>query len=113
MGMQTAGGASPSCPVVHCRHAFFVRAVSTTIHIAASFHAVADYLAATMLALGRERMNGAFKAIKVPRDAIVDYFQRLIVFIPTNFTLHNNFSSLDCAQDSSSRSRLSRAALRI
>jgi hypothetical protein len=63
--------------------------VGATINIAASLHAVADDLAAAVLALWRERVNGAFKAIKVTRNAIVDYFQRLIVFISTNFTLHN------------------------
>jgi|KBSMisStaDraftv2_1062788.scaffolds.fasta_scaffold54905_3 hypothetical protein len=94
--MQTAGGANGSCPVVHCRHAFFVRAVSTTINIAARFDAVADYFAATVFAFGSETVNGAFETIEVARYAIVDYFQRLIVFIPTHFTLHNNFSSLDC-----------------
>jgi hypothetical protein len=42
----------------------------------------------------------------------VNDFQWLVVFISTNFTLHNNFSSV-CAQDSWSRRRLSRAALFI
>jgi hypothetical protein len=55
---------------------------------------MADYFAATVFALGSERVNRAFEAIKVTRDAIVDYFQRLIVFVSTNFTLHN-FSSFE------------------
>jgi hypothetical protein len=36
-------------------------------------------------------------------------FQRLVVLISTNFTLHNNFSFIN-AQGSWSRRRLSRAA---
>jgi hypothetical protein len=69
-----------------------MRAVSTTIKIAASFHTMADYFARTVLAFGSERVNSAFETIKVARDAIVKDFQRLIVFISTNFTLHKTFS---------------------
>jgi hypothetical protein len=97
MELPTAGGTNGLCPVVHCGHTFLVRTVGTTINVAASFHAMPDYLAATVFALGSERVNGAFEAIKVARDAMVDYFQRLIVFISTNFTLHKNCSSLVCA----------------
>src|SRR6267142_3706255 len=99
MRIRTIPGASilaprvkQSGPVVHCSHAFLVRAVSTTIKIAAGFHTMADYFAPTVLAFGSECVNGAFETIKVARDAIVKDFQRLIVFISTNFTLHKTFS---------------------
>ena len=55
---------------------------------------MANYPAATVFAFGSERVNGAFETIKVARDAIVNDFQRLVVFISTNFTLHNNFLQL-------------------
>jgi hypothetical protein len=99
MRIRTIPGASILAPrfsqsgtVVHCSHAFLMRAVSTTIKIAASFHTMADYFARTVLAFGSERVNSAFETIKVARDAIVKDFQRLIVFISTNFTLHKTFS---------------------
>ena len=104
MRIRTIPGASilaprvkQSGPVVHCSHAFLVRAVSTTIKIAAGFHTMADYFAPTVLAFGSECVNGAFETIKVARDAIVKDFQRLIVFISTNFTLHKTFSCLMCS----------------
>jgi hypothetical protein len=82
--------------VMNCGHAFFMRAVGTTKNIAARFHTVANYSAATVFAFGSKRVNGAFKTVKVTRYAIVNDFQRLVVLISTNFTLHNNFSSVMC-----------------
>src|SRR5436189_4141204 len=57
-----------SGPVVNCGHAFFMRAVGTTINIAARLDTVANDSAATVFAFGSERMNGAFKTIKVALD---------------------------------------------
>jgi hypothetical protein len=44
---------------------FFMCAMSATKEIPASFYSMADYLAATMLALGCQRMNSAFKTIEI------------------------------------------------
>jgi hypothetical protein len=73
-------------------HTFFVRAVSATIHVASAFRAVADYFAATMLAFRRQRVNRAFKTVEVARDAVMDNFQLLVVFVSTRFTLHTTSS---------------------
>ena len=78
-------------------HAFFMRAVGTTIHVAARLDTVANNPAATVFAFGSERVNGAFETIKVTRNAIVKDFQRLVVLISTNFALHNNFSFIKCS----------------
>ena len=92
MRIRTVAGASRSGPIVHRSYTFFMRAVSTTIDIAASFNTMANYLAAAMFAFGSECVNGAFEAIKVSRDAVVNDFQRLVIFVSTNFTLHNTSS---------------------
>jgi len=94
MRIRTIAGASilaprfsQSGPVVHCSHAFLMRAVSTTIKIAAGFHTMADYFARTCSHSERVR-EWRIRNNQVARDAIVKDFQRLIVFISTNFTLH-------------------------
>jgi len=80
--------------IVNCGYSFFVRAVSATIHVASSFYAMADYFAAAMLAFRRQRVNGALKTIEIARNAVMNNFQRLVVFVSTDFTLHTLFSCL-------------------
>jgi len=83
-----------SGPIVNCSNPFLVRAVSATIHIASRFDAMADYFATAMLAFGRERVNSALKTIEIARNAVMNNFQRLVVFVSTDFTLHTLFSCL-------------------
>ena len=71
-----------------------MRAVSAAVNIASRFDPMADDLASAVFTFGRKGMDGAFEAIEVAGNAIVDNFQRFVVFISTNFTLHNKFSSL-------------------
>src|ERR1051326_9000107 len=79
--------------IMHRRHALFVRAMSATIQIAPRLDPMADYFAAAMLAFRRQRVNRAFKTIEVSRDAVVYNFQRLVVLVSTDFTLHNGLLS--------------------
>jgi hypothetical protein len=48
-----------------------------------------DDFATAMVALRGQGMNRALKTIEVMRDAVLDDFQRLIVIVSANFTLHN------------------------
>ena len=71
-----------------------VRAIGATIKAAMSFNAMADDFAAAMLAFRRQRVNRAFKTVKIVRDAILDDLERLIVIVFADFTLHKR-SPLD------------------
>ena len=70
--------------------AFFVRAVGTTIKYAIRFDAMPDYLAIAMVALWRQGMNGALKAIKEMRFTVPDDFDGFVVIISANFALNHN-----------------------
>ncbi len=63
-----------------------VGAVSAAIKCSAHFNAVTNDLAIAMIASGCQGMDRAFKAIEVMRDAVDYNFQRLVIFIPANFT---------------------------
>jgi hypothetical protein len=75
-------------------HAFFVRAVSAAIKVPSTLDAMTDYFAVAMLTFRRKRVNSAFKTIEVARYAVMNNFQRLVVFVSANFTFHTLFSSL-------------------
>jgi hypothetical protein len=78
-------------------HPFFMRAMSATEESSARFDPVSDDLATAMLALGRKRMDSAFKTIEISRDAIYQNLNRLVVLIPANFTaLHTTTSCNLC-----------------
>jgi len=62
--------------------------------LAAGFGAVADDFAAAVLALRRERMNGALKAVKVMGDAVHDHLDRFVILVSTNLTTPHNPPSL-------------------
>src|SRR4051812_11158262 len=49
-------------------------------------HSMADNLARAMLAVRRQRLNGAFEAVKVSGNPVHENLQRFIVFVPANFT---------------------------
>jgi len=90
------------CPVMDGRYAFFVGTMSTAIKISTRFNSMADDLAATVLALRRQHLDGAFKAIEVMRNAIYDYFQRLIIFVAANFTSAHKLKGLSHGETLSS-----------
>jgi hypothetical protein len=73
---------------VYGHHTFVVGATRAAIKIAVGFHTVTDNFAAAVFALGRQGVNGAFKAVEKMRCAILDDFQRLIVIVTANFTFH-------------------------
>src|SRR3954470_4249696 len=60
--------------------------------LATGFGAVADDFAAAVLALRRERMNGALKAVKVMGDAVHDHLDRFVILVSTNLTTPHNSS---------------------
>jgi len=55
-------------------HAFLVGAMRATIKVPACFDAVADNFASAVLTFRRQRMNRAFKAIEIMRNARYDDF---------------------------------------
>ena len=65
-----------------------VRAIGATIKTPMRFNAVADNFAAAMLAFRRQRVNRAFKTIKVVRDAVLDDLDRLVIIVFADFALH-------------------------
>ena len=74
-------------------YAFFVGAMGAAIIAPAAFHAVADDFAPAMFTFRGQRMDRAFKAIKVPGDAIDEHLDGLIVFVPADFTFVHTASS--------------------
>lgn len=88
-------------------------AVGATVKVASRLNAVADNLAAAMLTLRRQRVDGAFETIEIVRDAIIDDFERLVVFVSANFTLHNEVLLVGYHSESRSRLSASRVALAI
>jgi hypothetical protein len=70
--------------------ALFVRAVGTAIKYAIRFHAVPDNLAIAMIALWRESVDRALKAIKEMGFTIPDDFDGFVVIISANFALNHN-----------------------
>jgi hypothetical protein len=73
-------------------HSFLVRAMSATEESSTRFDSVPDDFAPAMIALRRQGVDSAFKTIEIPRDAVHQNFNRLIVLIPTNFTLMHTTS---------------------
>ena len=78
------------------RYAFFMRAMGTTEKISAGLDTMANNLAVAMIALRRQRVNRAFKAIKIVGDARYYDFQRFVVVITANFTACHNCFLTDC-----------------
>jgi hypothetical protein len=70
--------------------AFLMRTVGAAVAAPASFHAVADYFTATVLAFRCQGMNGALKAVEVVRDSIDEDFDGLVVLVSTDFTVFHN-----------------------
>ena len=52
---------------------------------ASGFDAVADDSAAAVTALRRKRVNGAFEAIEIARNAVDENLDRLVVFVAATF----------------------------
>ncbi len=52
---------------------------------AARLHAMADDAAPAMAALRRQRVNCAFKAIEIMRNAVHHDFDRFVVFVAATF----------------------------
>ena len=71
-------------------YALFMGAVGATVKTATGLDAVPDDFASTMLALGGQRVDGAFEAIEIMRDPGADDLQWFIVFVSTNFTTVHN-----------------------
>jgi hypothetical protein len=65
-----------------------MRAMRATEESSTRFDTVPDNLAPAMIALRREGMDSAFETIEIPRNTVHQNLNRLIVLIPTNFTLH-------------------------
>jgi hypothetical protein len=72
---------------------FVVCATGAAIKAAMCLDAVADDLAAAMFAFGRQRVNRAFKTIKVMRFAILYDFQWFVVIVFAHFALHKLYLS--------------------
>jgi hypothetical protein len=72
---------------MHGGHAFFVSAVRAAIKIPAGFDAMTDNCATTMVTLGRQGVDRAFKAIEVVGNARDNYLDWFVVFVAANFTL--------------------------
>ncbi len=70
-------------------NAFLVGAMSAAIDAAAGFNAMADDLAAAMMAGGSQGMDCTFKAVKNVCLAPDHYLERFIVVVPTNFTFRH------------------------
>jgi len=45
-----------------------------------------------MLAFRRQRVDSAFEAVEIMRDAIYDDLEAFVVIVPTNFTDRENFA---------------------
>jgi hypothetical protein len=71
--------------------AFLVRAMGATIKISPCLDSVADDRAATMLTFRRKCVDRALETIEIMRDAVSHDLNRLVVFVPTNFTWIHNF----------------------
>src|SRR2546427_10838790 len=69
-GVVASGRSFDSYPVDGGGDALFVGAMGAAEKCAARFNAVADNFAAAMLAFRSQRMNRAFKTIKIARPAI-------------------------------------------
>jgi hypothetical protein len=61
---------------------------------AARFDPVPDDFASTMITIGCQGMDGAFKAIKVVGNAVVHDLHGFIVFVSANLAFVHNFPSL-------------------
>jgi hypothetical protein len=65
--------------------------MSATEVMAARLSAMPDDLATAMVALRSKRVNCAFKAIEIARDAIHHNFHGLVIIVSANFAFHNMF----------------------
>ena len=74
--------------IVDSHDSFFRRAMSTAIVAFGSLNAMAYYSALTMLASGRQCVNGTFETIEDMRLTIDPHFETFIIHIPTYFTPH-------------------------
>ena len=72
--------------IVHCRHALLARAVRTAIHRSIGLDPMANDSTPTMVTGGRQRLNGALKAIEGMRRIRRHHHKGFIVFIPASFT---------------------------
>jgi hypothetical protein len=72
------------------------------------FHIVADDPATAMRTFRRERVNGAFKAVKDMLFLFENHFERFVVVVSANFTLsHINGSRAAIGMDLEKRSTFS------
>jgi hypothetical protein len=90
---KTTASASLST-VVDCRNTLLMGAMAATKKLPSGFCSVPDDSAAAVGALGCQRVYSAFKAIKIVRDAVHDYFQCFVVFVAANFTFFHNSLTL-------------------
>ena len=66
--------------------------MGAAVQHAARFHTMPDNLAPAVLAHRRERMDGAFKAIKEMRLAVAHHFDGFVVIVPAHFSFRHNAS---------------------
>src|SRR2546426_3708272 len=82
--------------VVYAHDASFAGAVRATEKLPARLHPMTNNSAIAVSAMRRQRVNGAFKAIKIVGDVIDHDFQQFVVFISANFASNHNFSFQHC-----------------
>jgi hypothetical protein len=63
--------------------------MGTTVHHPAGFHSMPNDAAAAMTAFRREGMNGAFETVEVMRDAILNNFERFVIFVAAHLAIVN------------------------
>src|SRR5215211_1084774 len=76
-----------SCPILRSLHSALVRAVRRAVHVATALDPVANDANGTVLTLGRERLDGTFKAVeRVRAPRLHDHLECLVVLVAADFT---------------------------
>jgi hypothetical protein len=86
-------GPQDSGAVLHRDYALLAGAVRTAIHYIVSLYAMAKDSAPTMVKGGRQRLDGALKAIEGMRRVRHDDRKGFVVLISTGFTLRHSDDS--------------------
>jgi hypothetical protein len=84
----------PLSPIMHSHHTFFVRTMSAAVVTSTGLDAVANDLAATVLAFGSQRVDCALEAIEIMRNAGHYNLNRFVILISTHFTFFHVYSFL-------------------
>jgi hypothetical protein len=76
--------------VVYCHDAGMMRAIRAAIKTVMRFNAMANDFAAAVLAFRGQRVNRAFKTVKIVRDAVLDDLHRFVIIVFADFALHKS-----------------------